>query len=457
MTTAAAQGPTRAPTPRPKATLSAPELTAATASASNPRPIQPSGLLSGSGRRGGGAAGAAAGAPADGLSDRATASLIRRTLCPQQLVDKAKNTTPAPIEDLLPPLTSRNDVDLQLYALIAIILREFVQNWYSKITPDETFVAEIVQIIAHCTRALEQRLRKVDLESLLLDEFPDLLDRHITAYRTAHDPVAQPPVVTDPREIYHSLYSLPALSPVPRPSNPDSVAQQAENEVVYRQLLVNAVLPVLLPTEDLENECLTALVGQIFSELIIGNVVANKLSEPWLLWEVIIIGAGVIGRRRAAGRPAPPGPGAGPLSRGSKDGRRGFSIQALFWTVLQWGFVAASLLRAIVAMLITSRTIPRRPSRNAPVRDEHALSAAAAHHRPDIKLDPIQAADSYETETNTEPPKTPMLAFRLWAALSNLAELDVRMPWLCGTLSILQWIAMTGPGRMANVDGVIDR
>jgi splicing suppressor protein 51 len=84
-----------------------------------------------------------------------------------------------PIQDLLPPLTSRNDVDLQLYALISIILREYVQNWYNQITPDETFVAEIVQVIAHCTRALEQRLRKVDLESLLLDELPELLATHV--------------------------------------------------------------------------------------------------------------------------------------------------------------------------------------------------------------------------------------------------------------------------------------
>lgn len=73
-------------------------------------------------------------------------------------------------------------MDLQLYALIAIILREYIQNWYNKITPDETFVAEIVQIIAHITRALEQRLRKVDLESLLFDEIPDLLDKHITGW-----------------------------------------------------------------------------------------------------------------------------------------------------------------------------------------------------------------------------------------------------------------------------------
>lgn len=107
-----------------------------------------------------------------------TTLLVRRILCPQHL-DKAK-TAPPPLEDLLPPLTSRNDVDLQLYALIAIILREFVQNWYNKITPDETFVAEIVQIIAHITRTLEQRLRKVDLESLLFDEIPSLLDQHVT-------------------------------------------------------------------------------------------------------------------------------------------------------------------------------------------------------------------------------------------------------------------------------------
>jgi mitochondrial splicing suppressor protein 51 len=120
---------------------------------------------------------------ADFLSDRVTEQLIRRTLCPQQLADMGR-ATPAPIEELLPPLTSRNDVDLQLYAFIAIILRDFVQNWYGKITPDETFVEEIVQIIAHCTRALEQRLRKVDLESLLLDELPDLLDRHVAGENT---------------------------------------------------------------------------------------------------------------------------------------------------------------------------------------------------------------------------------------------------------------------------------
>lgn len=114
---------------------------------------------------------------ADPVSDRSTLFLIRRTLC-SHLVDKGRSAT-VPIEDILPPLTSSNDVDLQLYAYIAIIIREFVHPWYGKITPDHIFVDEVVKIIAHCTRALEQRIRKVDLQSLLFDELPDLLDVHL--------------------------------------------------------------------------------------------------------------------------------------------------------------------------------------------------------------------------------------------------------------------------------------
>jgi len=115
----------------------------------------------------------------DPLSDKATTFLIRRTLCSQLGLGDKGRSTPAPIEDLLPPLTSSNDVDLQLYAFIAIVMREFVYTWYAKITLDQSFVEEVVQIIAHCTRALEQRIRKVDLESVIFDELPDLLDAHV--------------------------------------------------------------------------------------------------------------------------------------------------------------------------------------------------------------------------------------------------------------------------------------
>jgi hypothetical protein len=118
----------------------------------------------------------------DPTSDKATAAFIRRTLCSHNVLlgnGEKGRSTPRPIEDVLPPLTSSNAVDLQLYGVISVIIKEFVQTWYSKITPDQVFVNEVIQIIAHCTRGLEQRLRKVDLESLLLDEIPELLESHL--------------------------------------------------------------------------------------------------------------------------------------------------------------------------------------------------------------------------------------------------------------------------------------
>lgn len=111
-------------------------------------------------------------------SNKATTSLIRRVLGPQTGVDPPRNS-PQPIEDILPSLTSSNEVDLQLYAIIAIVVKDFVQIWYSQITPDHGFVEEVIQIIAHSSRAVEQRLRRIDVEELVFDEVPALVEAHI--------------------------------------------------------------------------------------------------------------------------------------------------------------------------------------------------------------------------------------------------------------------------------------
>lgn len=113
----------------------------------------------------------------NGTSDKATTALIRRVLCPH-LGGSGGATSPY-AEELLPPLTSSNDVDRQLYALIAIIIKEFISSWYSKITSDQALINEVVQLIAHCTRALEQRLREIDIAQLVLDDISGLVEGHI--------------------------------------------------------------------------------------------------------------------------------------------------------------------------------------------------------------------------------------------------------------------------------------
>ncbi|KAK5048842.1 hypothetical protein LTR16_010999, partial [Cryomyces antarcticus] len=163
-----------------------------------------------------------------------------------------------------------------LYALIAVVAKEFVHGWYSNITPDHTFVDEIVRIIAHCTRALEQRLRKADLEALLLDEIPDAITAHVHAYGVSRQSLHPGRFTSDPRLTYHTLRPHPALSPNPVETDPATVLEQQQNEAAWRRLLVEGILAVLLPTEDLENGCLRTLVTEVLSEMVIGNGIAGK-------------------------------------------------------------------------------------------------------------------------------------------------------------------------------------
>ena len=125
--------------------------------------------------------------PGERLEDneRETVNFIKRVLCVPAAQHGSLNESAVrdldskSLDELLPPLTSSNEVDVQLYAIIAVILNQFVRSWYNRITPDGEFISDIVRIIAHCTRGIEQRLRHVDLEELLLDELPAFIVAHI--------------------------------------------------------------------------------------------------------------------------------------------------------------------------------------------------------------------------------------------------------------------------------------
>jgi hypothetical protein len=266
----------------------------------------------------------------------------------------------------------------------------------------------------------------------------------ILAYRASRRPIVRAPVRADSRAIYHAICPLPQLSPIPDPANPDTIFKQAENEVAYRQLLVQGVLAVLLPTEDLENECLTSLVGEILSEMIIGGVVAKKVSEPWMIWTGLTILSDVLQRKQKdAGRSRMTSKGA------DGQGAKRMSIPGLFWSLVHYLFAFTTLFRALVVTLATSRNLPSR-GRVWPLS-----TSESARHSDGSQKTKLGAASA--AELSSEAAKTPVLAFSIWPTISNWLEMDRRMPWLCGNLSLMQWLAIAGPGRVAGLDGVVDR
>ncbi|KAL4779685.1 PXA domain-containing protein [Aspergillus varians] len=387
----------------------------------------------------------------NGTSDKATAALIRRVLCSQS-GSYGGATTYAP-EELLPPLTSSNDVDRQLYALIAIIIKEFISSWYSKITSDQALISEVLQLIAHCTRALEQRSREVDIDQLVLDDIPSLVENHIVSYRLAKEQSNLSGLSPSCREIYHALNPHPGLSPVPDSFDAKSTSQQGDNETIYRRLLVDGVLAVLLPTEDLENECLRTLLSDILADLILGNEVSGRVCEGWFLWETATKLLEVLSRENnghgndtTETKPSPPSrlQQFGLLS--NKDGENDQPTSAstsqsqalsLIWIILQYAFFVYVTLRFIVAGLFRNASthpgiLTSRPSPPGSLVDESATKSG------DIG-------------------KRPVLGYRLYGMLSQLLDLPRRMPWLGGLLALFQYLLLAGPGRVGDTGSLLDR
>ncbi|KAL9576317.1 MAG: hypothetical protein Q9212_007204 [Teloschistes hypoglaucus] len=397
----------------------------------------------------------------ESTSEKATTNLIRRVLCSQQPND------PRPIQELLPPLSSSNETDLQLYAIIAILVKELVYSWYGKTTPDQAFVEEVVRIIAHCTRALEGRLRKIDLEALVFDEIPQLIENHILsvviAYRISHSTTLLEKEHRNPRSIYHTLAPHTALSPVPDPSSEDSIARQLKNEADYRQLLVQGTLAVLLPTEDLENVCLRTLVADVFAETILGNSIGGKLCESWFIWTGI---TKVVEAVKASVSPRATGEEMevdtrsrlekfGLLSergqhdtRPSRDGQRS-AFSEVFWRVVQYGYLMMISVRFVVIGLVASWSEPRR---SCSLSSWPAAAAAAA------------AGDSPMVKSPQAPGHAvilrPMLDFKIFSLISTVLDLSFRMPWISGWAALLHHHltrSAIGLLRVGAVDGLLDQ
>ena len=191
----------------------------------------------------------------------------------------------------------------------------------------------------------------------------------------------------------------------------------------------------MLPTEDLENPCLTALVEQIISELIVGNVVVNKAAQPWLLFEAICIIARVLQQKQTMSNDQPAD------IPGTK--QRGWSVHGLFLWLMAWALLAMSSLRVCFATLLAASSLPTRMGR--------VSNQTVINHEADDDI----VKDGPAGKADREP--VPVLEYRLWPALANVMELGSRMPWLSGMLSLLKYGAINGPWRPAAVDGALDR
>ena len=269
-----------------------------------------------------------------------------------------------------------------------------------------------------------------------------------TAYRVSHQSQHLSPLLTNPRVLYHNLNPHPALSPVPNPAVPSICKAQQEHEAEYRQLLVQGALAVLLPTEDLENACLRTLVADVIADSILGNSVGGKVCEGWFIWGSITklvdavrakielkttgeeIEVDTRSRLEKFGLLSEKDQGKAT----SQEGRRS-TISSAFWRILQYGFLTFMTIRFVVLGFITASSRPLRSTWTS---------------------NPSRSSESWPMDKRMEAPR-PMLSFKILSVISVLLDLRSRMPWLSGSLALLQYQLMHGPLGLAATDGILDQ
>lgn len=293
----------------------------------------------------------------------------------------------------------------------------------------------------------------------------------LQAFRLAQRQASIPQsLVSDPRLIYHTLCPHPALSPVPTDAMPSTYVEQRESESAWRQLIIQGVLTVLLPTDDLKNGCLRSLMAEIFAEMILGNGISGKACEGWLLLEAIGRIADILQSGRSQEGETSPSEGAAdedlsrlerfgllpsqaekqsgptnlPVAGGSRHEPTTMSVSGVFWIVIQYIFLACTALRAVVLTIATSSSLPSRALASGPI----PIGGSRQSHLPEMGA---QASVRLPTA------KRPIVSMKLWSCAAQFVELDVRMPWLTGFISMLHCGALFGPGRVGDTDGVLDR
>ncbi|KAI8321764.1 PXA-domain-containing protein [Martensiomyces pterosporus] len=176
---------------------------------------------------------------------------------------------------------SSSKVNSSISRLFSLIVRDFVQEWYQKVTDDKEFIGEVSHQLVLVVNEIERRCRKVDWVQFVLFECPEIIHLHI---RDSHQCMARLGTVYAGRET-----SLEAIFQSMQPHA--ALTSAADSELSYLRHLAQELLAVFMPPESQPDEVVQHLLREILACAVLRNVV-DAVSDPNTLNEAIIRGLG---------------------------------------------------------------------------------------------------------------------------------------------------------------------
>ncbi|KAJ1728172.1 hypothetical protein LPJ61_004180 [Coemansia biformis] len=172
-------------------------------------------------------------------------------------------------------------VNASVARLVKLVVRDFVHDWYQRVTDDKEFAAQVTGQLSQMVSEIEKRCLRVDWLRFVLFELPEIVQLHV---RDAQQCAARLGTAYVGRET-----SIEAVFQSMQPHVALTLA--ADSELVYLRRLSHELLRVFMPAEAQGDEVVHHLLREILACAVLRNAV-DALSDPSTLNEGIIQAVG---------------------------------------------------------------------------------------------------------------------------------------------------------------------
>ena len=204
------------------------------------------------------------------------------------------------INDLKNDLSS--NIDKQIYPenfiindtlnnILSLILRDFVESWFVKISSDKTFVASLRHEFTYIIQMLYNRLKEVDFSDLMVHNLTPILADHIDKFLIAQEITRNKKVaktsekVTDINDdaVLASNYNRGLLHAGIRLNSetPDTDLN------IYMSTVVDQILPCLLEEDEINSAPVRILIKELLASCVL-NPVCSMLTDPDFYNQIVV-------------------------------------------------------------------------------------------------------------------------------------------------------------------------
>ena len=185
----------------------------------------------------------------------------------------------SPAPPLLQTSSTYPALDAELYDLLALALRAYINPWWIKITRyDKQLLLELTRILSSVLRAIEARALAVDLSPLVYHDLPALLVQHCADYRGAAQKLGSSYAAA-------GSASLPAL--FHGQQQHVGVSVDGKIDEVYVRAAVDIVLKACLSPEDWDAEAERYLIREVIVKTLCTDI-APRITQPWFLHSTLL-------------------------------------------------------------------------------------------------------------------------------------------------------------------------